>query len=128
MTTNITRTSADGRTSAKAKAGAEPLCRFTRENYPNSFRDWDKNDMQEGNYALAWFLREAVTAMVRYYDDQGLPNHDGASFAARGVEMAFDLLLDRMDMIRGQSPMPFLCDVANVAEEEGQNHGRHGDE
>lgn len=91
-----------------------PLRQFTRENYPNSFRDWDEQELQEGNYDLAWFLREAVTGMVQRFDAQDLPNHDGARHAAHGMELAFDLLIDRMDMILGRSPMPFLRDVADM--------------
>ena len=92
----------------KAEAGRPP---FTFDNYPNSFRDWDEKDMQEGNRALALFLREAVSGMVTRFNEKGFPNHGGNDLAVRGMEIAFDLLLDRMDMLAGTSPIPFLRDV-----------------
>lgn len=116
MTTNITRTSADGRTSAKAKAGAEPLCRLTRENFPNCLRAYNERDLTEGTLALAWFLKEATAAMTNRDDAIGVPNHDGAEYCARGLELVFELLIDRLDMASRRSPMPFLRDMA---EEEG---------
>ena len=92
----------------KAEAGRPP---FTFDNYPNSFRDWDEKDMQEGNRALALFLREAVSGMVTRFNEKGFPNHGGNDLAVRGMEIAFDLLLDRLDVLAGTSPIPFLRDV-----------------
>ncbi len=81
-----------------------PLLQFTFDNFPNSFREWCEADMQEGNRALAWFLREAACGLAQRFAEQDAPNHGGG-------ELAFDLLLDRMDVLAGNSPMPYLRDV-----------------
>ena len=112
MTTNITKASADGRTSAKAKAGAEPLLKLDMENYPNCFREWGTEDMHDGNIALALFLREAACGVVeRFVNLDGAPNQDGDKNIVRGMEIAFDLLIERMRMINGLSPIPSMKDI-----------------
>ena len=111
MTTNITKTSADGRTSAKAKAGAEPLLKLNRENFPNCLRAYDEECLAEGTLGLAWFLKEAMTALLGRDDSIGMPNHNGAEYCAQGAELAFQLLIDRLDMACGRSPMPFIRDI-----------------
>jgi len=97
----------------QAEAGRPP---FTFDNFPNSFRDWDERDLQEGNRALAWFLREAACGIVQRFAEQDAPNHGGDELAVQGMELAFDLLIDRMDMLAGHSPMPFLRDVPGRGE------------
>ncbi len=97
----------------QAEAGRPP---FTFDNMPNSFREWNADDMQEGNRALAWFLREAACGLAQRFAEQDAPNHGGDELAVRGMELAFNLLIDRMDVLAGQSPMPYLKDVPGRGE------------
>ncbi len=100
-------------------AGANGLVQFTFDNMPNSFRCWDERDVNEGNLALAWFLREAVCGLVsRIFDEEDFPNHNGGELVVKGMGMAFDLLIDRLDMASGRSPMPFLRNVPTGCETE----------
>lgn len=101
-------------------AGAKGLVQFTFDNIPNSFRCWDENDVNEGNLALAWFLREAVCGLVSRINERGFPNHGGDDLVAQGMEKAFDLLIDRLDVVTGRSPMPLLKDVPGRGEDAEQ--------
>ncbi len=103
MARNTTITARDG-----AEATRPP---FNFENMPNSFRYWNEEELQEANLALARFLREAVCGLVARFNEKGFPNHGGDDFAVRGMEAVFDLLIDRMEIVAGRSPMPLLRDV-----------------
>lgn len=95
-----------------AREGAEATRPpFSFENMPNSFRYWNEEELQEANLALAWFLREAVCGLVQRFVDHDQPNHGGGELALQGMETAFDLLIDRMEIVAGRSPMPLLKDV-----------------
>ncbi len=77
---------------AKAMNEAKPV-----EEQPKCLQAWTRQQMEDGNIALAMFLKEASVGILRQTTVHGLvPDKDTGELLAQGMEIAFDLLTDRM--------------------------------
>ena len=101
MTTNIIRTSADGRTSKRTD--------FTGKDVPLSFRHCGNGHLAETTEQLCTFMKYAVSAMIEHAELSTLVEYEAES-CAKGFELCMDLIRDRLDIISGYHGAPTYND------------------
>ena len=97
MTTNITRTSADGRTSKRID--------FTGDDIPLSFRHFNRANLAESTEWLCTFVKYAVPAMFMKTDFNMLSEHE-IDGCVMGFQICMDLIKDRLDVASGYRGVP----------------------
>ncbi len=102
---------ADYRATTKASGTEGVSVTLTRDSYPKSLAEEDKVGMLEGCRQIAAFLKVAVSSMLDAARDDSLPNGIEMDRVTLGYEKCCDLLLDRLGMLAGNSPMPLLKDM-----------------
>lgn len=92
--------------------GAEGfIVTLTEDNYPSCLIGHDADSMTAETISLVRFIREAVAGIFdRIIRDEWRGGCD-AEGVREGFEMVCDLLVDRLEVVAGNSPMPLLRDM-----------------